>query len=207
MTDPRTTAVGRGYDAMGEAFDVWRDRIVGDPRGHWLKQLLARVPEGARVLELGCGSGTADTPLLADRFELTGVDISPRQVERATRNVPGARFLVADLTSVELEDGSFDAVAAFYAFNHVPRDLLASTFARIRRWLAPGGYFLASLGESDLPGWYGEFVGAPSYFSSYPPDVNRRLLRDAGFEVLLNEIVTFTEPDGEGRFQWVLAQR
>ena len=207
MTDPRTAAVGRGYDEMGEAFDVWRDRIVGDPRERWLEQLLARLPEGARVLELGCGSGTADTPLLAERFELTGVDISPHQVERARANVPGATFLVADFTSLELEDGSFDAVAAFYAFNHVPRDLLAPTFARIRNWLAPRGYFMASLGESDLPGWYGEFVGAPNYFSSHPPEVNRQLLRDAGFELLLDEIVTFTEPDGEGRFQWVLAQR
>lgn len=47
------------------------------------------------------------------------------------------------------------------------------------------------------------------FFSSFPPDVNRRLLGDAGFELLLDELVTTwkPEPDGEGTWHWVLAQR
>lgn len=43
----------------------------------------------------------------------------------------------------------------------------------------------------------------------YPPETNRRLLDDAGFELLLDELVTTQEPepDGEATWQWVLARR
>ncbi|HEY3577156.1 MAG TPA: class I SAM-dependent methyltransferase [Gaiellaceae bacterium] len=66
MPDPRTQIVADGYVAMGEAFAAWREEIVG-----------------ARVLVVGCGGGTPETRRLVERFALTGVDISPRQVERA----------------------------------------------------------------------------------------------------------------------------
>ena len=44
---------------------------------------------------------------------------------------------------------------------------------------------------------------------SHPPETNRLLLSDAGFELLLEEISTIVEPepDGEATFQWVLARR
>ena len=38
-----------------------------------------------------------------------------------------ARFVHADLTTLELDEGSVDAVASFYALNHVPRELLAGS--------------------------------------------------------------------------------
>ena len=71
--DPRTELVGRGYDAMGERFAEWRDRIVGDPRRKWEDELVSRLQDGARVLELGCGAGVPDTQRLAARFSVTGV--------------------------------------------------------------------------------------------------------------------------------------
>lgn len=45
--------------------------------------LRAALPEGARVLELGCGSGNITTRRLAERFIVTGMDISARQIELA----------------------------------------------------------------------------------------------------------------------------
>src|SRR5438876_2564605 len=70
---PYTTLFRSGFDAIGERFDEWRRQIVGDPREHWLEELTSRLFEGARVLELGCGSGLAETQLLAKRFRVTGV--------------------------------------------------------------------------------------------------------------------------------------
>jgi len=207
VSDPRTELVGRGYDVIGETFVDWRDRIVGDPRQRWADELASRLPDGARVLELGCGAGVPDTQRLAERFRVTGVDISCKQIERAQLSVPSADFLQADFTSLQLEPGSFEAVAAFYSFNHVPRDLLSGLFRRIHSWLVPGGLFMTALGVSDTEGWIGDFLGAPTYFSSFPPETNRHLLRDADFELLLDEVVTFLEPDGEASFQWVLARR
>ena len=203
MTDPRAPGVGEGYDAIGERFDEWRRQIVGDPRERWLEELTSRLFEGARVLELGCGSGLAETK----RFRVTGVDVSATQIRRARVNVPEARFVHADFTSLELPSASFEAVASFYSFNHVPRELLPTIFERIHGWLRPAGFFLVSLGAEDLPEWTGDFLGAPMFFSGYPPERNRELLEEAGFERLLDEVVTFQEPEREATFHWVLAQR
>jgi len=207
VTDPRTELVGRGYDEIGERFAQWRDLIVGDPRREWEEELVSRLQDGARVLELGCGAGMRDTQRLAERFQVTGVDVSAEQVRRARAAVPDAEFVHADFTALELEPESFDAVVSFYAFNHVPRELLAPTFARIHRWLVPGGLLMTALGTSDTEAWTGEWLGAPTFFSSFPPETNTRLVREAGFEILRDELVTFREPDGDVTFQWVLARR
>jgi SAM-dependent methyltransferase len=197
--------VGDGYDAMGETFASWRQEIVGDPRREWEEELVSRLDEGARVLELGCGSGSPETRRLAQRFALTGVDISPRQVERARAAVPEAQFVCADFTELELPARAYDAVAAFYVFNHVPRDLLQPLLANIHGWLVPGGWLLTAFGVTDMEGWTGEWLGAQTFFSSFPPEVNSGLVREAGFAIDRDELVEFEEPEGPVRFQWVLA--
>ncbi|HVM57785.1 MAG TPA: class I SAM-dependent methyltransferase [Gaiellaceae bacterium] len=206
MTDPRVQIVADGYDVVGETFDEWRDGVVGDPRALWRGELVKRLPPGARVLELGCGGGVPDTRLLADRFRVTGVDVSPEQVRRASLAVPSAEFVCADFTELELDPGSFEGVAAFYSFNHVPRDLLAPLFRRVHGWLVPSGLFVAALGTGDTEGWVGEWLGTTMFFSSFPPPVNTRLLAEAGFELLRDEVVTFREPAGDATFQWILGR-
>jgi cyclopropane fatty-acyl-phospholipid synthase-like methyltransferase len=206
VSDPRTRIVGEGYDAMSDAFAEWSSRFVGDPRGRWLEQLTSRLDDGARILELGCGAGT-DAARLSERFRVTGVDISVEQIARARADAPKADFIQADFTSLELDPGSFDAVAAVYVFNHVPRDLLPGLFARVHSWLVPGGVFLAAFGTSDTAEWVGEWLGTTMFFSSYPPETTSRLLRDAGFELLLDELSPMEEPEGPVAFHWVLARR
>jgi cyclopropane fatty-acyl-phospholipid synthase-like methyltransferase len=206
VPDPRTQLVADGYDLIGETFAEWSERIVGDPRTEWEEELVARLEDGARVLELGCGSGTPETRRFADRFRLTGVDISPQQVERARASIPEAEFVCADFTELELPAGSFEAVASFYVFNHVPRELLAPLLARIHGWLVPGGWLLSAFGQADEAGWTGDWLGAPTFFSGYPAETNSRLVRQAGFTIERDEVVEFAEPEGPVRFQWVLAQ-
>lgn len=101
MTDPRSRIVGEGYDAMADTWEEWVRRIGDDPRATWLDDLVTRLPEGARVVELG----------------------------------------------------------------------------------------------------------ARMFFSSFPPEVNSRLLHKAEFELERDEVVTIREPEGEVQFQWVLARR
>ena len=207
MTDPRTALVAAGYDAMIDTWEAWKAAIEDDPRAEWCGELLDRLPEGARVVELGCGGGTAETRALASRFRLTGVDLSDAQLARARERVPAAEYIHADLTTVEFAAQTVDAVASFYVFNHVPRELLAPLFERIHTWLRPGGLLLATLGASDVPGWTGDFLGAPSYFSGYPAETNRRLLAAAGLTLLRDELVRIREPEADATFHWILGQR
>jgi SAM-dependent methyltransferase len=205
MSDTRTQLVADGYDTMADTWEQWSSHIGNDPRRDWLGKLVARLEPGSTVVELGCGNGTAETRALAERFDVTGVDLSEEQLRRARERVPCMKFVQADVTSVEFTESSLDAVCAFYVFNHVPRELLAGVFDRIHRWLRPGGLFLASLGASDVEGWHGDWLGVPMYFSSFTPERNRELL--ASFDMLEDEVVTISEADGEATFQWVLARR
>ncbi len=207
MSDPRTRLVAAGYDAMADTYEDWSSQVTDDPRHDWLEELLAVLPPDARVAELGCGNGTHETHELALRTRLTCVDLSEEQLRRARERVPDAEFVHGDLTTIEFDAGSLDAVAAFYVLNHVPRELLASLFGRIHRWLRPGGHVLATLGASDLPDWEGEWLGVPMFLSGHVPEVNLQLLCDAGFELVHEEAVTITEPEGAVTFHWVLARR
>jgi SAM-dependent methyltransferase len=206
VPDPRTQIVADGYDAIGETFAAWREEIVGDPREAWEKEFASRLAEGARVLELGCGAGTIETRRLAERFGVTGVDISPRQVERARAAIPEAEFVCSDFTDLELPADSLDGVIAFYTLNHVPRELLGPLLTSCHEWLVPDGVLCVAFGTSDNPGWTGEWLGAETFFASHPPEINSQLVRDAGFAIERDEVVTFDEPEGPVDFQWVLAR-
>jgi SAM-dependent methyltransferase len=199
--------VGDGCDAIAEAYLAWGSRVAGDPRERFVDDLAARLPDGARVLDLGCGAGVPSTRRLAERFDVVGVDVSERQIELARANVPGAAFVCADLTELRLDEGTFAAVTALYSVSHVPRAEHGALFGRIASWLAPGGLFLASLGSRDSPDWTGEWLGVPMFFSSYDADTNRGLVEAAGLLPVLAEVVTMREPEGEVAFLWLLARK
>ena len=73
------------------------------------------------------------TRALADGRTVTGVDISARQIELARAAVPGARFIHADMTGLDLPSDSLDAVVAYYSLTHVPRADLPGLLAAIHR--------------------------------------------------------------------------
>jgi hypothetical protein len=54
-------------------------------------------------------------------FDVTGVDISMRQIELARRNVPAARFICGDVATLTRVLESFDAVVASCSLFHIPR--------------------------------------------------------------------------------------
>ncbi len=113
MDERPQDVVARGYHAGADRFAAWQRGVSGSTRLERLEELLALLPEQPAVLELGSGAGVSSTRVLAERARLTGVDISAEQVRRARERVPGARFLQADVTQIELEPGSFDAVVSF----------------------------------------------------------------------------------------------
>ena len=205
--DPRKTVVARGYDALGADYLRWRSSFVDRARDRMLDEFMARLASGTRVLDLGCGPGLPATRRLANRFEVTAVDISEAQLDAARRNVPEVSFVHDDLMHVAFPPASFGGVTAFYSIIHVPREEHRRLFERVSRWLVPGGLFLATLGASDDPDWTGEWLGQPMFFSSHDAEGNRRLFTAANFDVLIDDVMETPEPEGPMSFLWVLAQR
>ena len=139
MSDHEKMIVRAGYDAIAERYLSWSESVDNDPRDRFLDELARRLPDGARVLDLGCGAGIPSTRLLSERFEVVGVDISEVQLQLARKNVPKAQFAHGDFSELAFPDGSYDAIAAFYSISHVPRDEHAQLFTRVAGWLKPGG--------------------------------------------------------------------
>jgi cyclopropane fatty-acyl-phospholipid synthase-like methyltransferase len=204
MSDP-LAIVERGYDAIAETFANWGE-ATGSPQESFLAELTSRLPDGVPLLELGCGAGD-DLAGFAERFDVTGVDLSREQLRRAEERVPAARLIRADVCSLELEPASFAAVVSFYALGHVPRERHATLYRLVASWLRPGGLFLTNMAVGDNPGSVDEWLGAPMFFSSWDAATNSRLVAEAGFELLRDEVVTMREPEGDATFQWVLARR
>ena len=193
-----TEIVRDGYRQLGTRFDEWRNHIGSDPRAEWRELLASKLEPGAHVLELGCGNGDDAHALALHGLRVTGVDLVAR--------AEGIDVLEADFLDVEFPEASYEAVASFYVFTHVPRERLAPLLRSIHEWLAPGGFLLTAFGVSDTAAWTGEWLGTTMFFSSFPPETNSQLVRAAGFETVREELVTFEEPEGEVSFQWVLAR-
>jgi ubiquinone/menaquinone biosynthesis C-methylase UbiE len=204
--DARKRTVQAGYDTLGPRFGEWDERIEGDPWERFLEQLAAHVPAGGRVLDLGCGNA-AKIARLARRFELVAVDLSEEQLRLARATVPGATIVHGDFAELEFPAESFDAVTALYSIMHVPREEHRELFGRIARWLKPHGLFLASLSHVGGDDWTGEWLGVEMFFSGFDAETNRQLVREAGFELAIDELVWMREPQGEVAFLWLLARK
>ncbi|NKC30121.1 class I SAM-dependent methyltransferase [Falsiroseomonas selenitidurans] len=110
---------------------------------------LAGIAPGMRVLDAGCGFGGTLACLdeRVERLDMTGLNIDPRQLQRAARVArprPGStlRFVAADACTLPFADASFDRVLAVECIFHFPSR--AAFLAEVRRVLRPGGALVIS---------------------------------------------------------------
>ncbi|MEM9736417.1 MAG: class I SAM-dependent methyltransferase [Pseudomonadota bacterium] len=203
MTAPQA-AVATSYDRIAERYLDWSAPATA--RLDALEILLARLPEAAEVLDLGCGAGTPIAARLAAAgHRVTGVDLSARQIALAREAVPTGRFIQGDMAEIDLAEASLDAVVAAYSLIHLPRERHAAQLARIRGWLRPGGLLLISLGRGDVPGGEQAFLGADVFFSHYDAPTTKGLIAKAGFQTLAARDIPERAGPSE-TFHWVLAQ-
>lgn len=176
--------VEQGYDRMAGSYLSSKDpedEITLDA----LQEIASDLSPGANVLDLGCGAGIPATRWLSEqRYSVTGVDFSERQLDLARKLAPSATFIQADMTELEMPQNSFDAVVALHSIIHVPREEHPAMLAKIHSWLKPGGPLLATLTMTAFEGedkdW--ENWGAPMRWSHYDRKMNEKMLAEAGFE-------------------------
>ena len=111
-------------------------------------------PAGARVLEVGCGTGTLwkqNEGRVPFGLDVTLTDFSPGMLEAAKRALRGGlhefTYETADVQDLPFGDGEFDVVVANHMLYHVPDRETA--FAEIRRVLKPDGTLYASTGGEN----------------------------------------------------------
>lgn len=128
----------------------------GTAKVNWYRWLFDHLtlPDGARVLELGCGPAKLWRENLARipaDWHLTLTDLSAGMIAEAERHLADTgrdfAFRVADAQDLPFEDGSFDAVVAVHMLYHVPDQ--GRALSEVRRVLKPGGRFYASTNSRD----------------------------------------------------------
>ena len=164
-------------------------------------------PHG-EALDLGCGAGEPFARNFIERgWHVTGVDFSARMLQLAERYVPTMQRIHGDMTQVQFQPNSFDAITAVYSLFHVPRAQHPALFANIKTWLRPGGKCLFTYATQHYTGaetfdGHIAFMGKSLYYSHDTPDALRTTLANAGLEI---EREDWREIGGE-TFLWVTAR-
>ncbi|TBL37597.1 class I SAM-dependent methyltransferase [Verrucosispora sp. SN26_14.1] len=128
----------------------------------------ALVPPGSRILDAGCGTGRVGAELAARGHTVVGVDADPVLVEAARADHPGPRWLIADLTELDLaaagEPEPFDAaVLAGNVMAFVAAGTEVAVLRRVAAHLRPDGVAAIGFGTDrgyPLPGFDADVVAA-----------------------------------------------
>lgn len=158
-----------------------------------LRFLLAHVPAGARVLDIGCGEGRFTAELLRAGREAVGGDVADAPLLRARRSEPAldVRLLPVD-SRWPFEDCSFDAVWAGEVIEHVADT--TGWLSEVRRVLRSGGVIVLSTPAHEFLTRVALGLSARAFESHFDPRVDHlrfytrraltRMLEDFGFEAV-----------------------
>lgn len=208
------------YDYIAERWhsnfrgQAYVDRVLG-----YVDRVLEGLPPGAKVLDLGCGTGNPVAKYVVQRgYRVTGVDQSEKMLEIAKKVVPEAEFIHGDMVDVEFAD-RFAAAVAWDSVFHVERKHHPAIYRKLADALEVGGRLLLSVGGSDpgagvgedsapgdgsgAEGFTSEMFGHTFFYSGYAPQVARQRLEAEGFEVELWEV---DDPSSRGHIA-VIARR
>jgi SAM-dependent methyltransferase len=105
--------------------------------GDGLAELLRRVADAPRLLEVGIGTGRMAVPLAARGVRVTGIDVSPAMLARLREKRRDIDVMLAEASRPPLREGSFDGALFVHILHLVPdaRATIAATLSLVR----PGG--------------------------------------------------------------------
>lgn len=122
-------------------WDTPAGRVRADRRARLFIELGGIVP-GARVLELGCGTGEFTRRVAPEGAHLAAFDLSADLLAKArARVLTGASFLRGDAQVLPFKSGAFDAVYGCSILHHLD---VETALGEVRRVLRPGGRLVFS---------------------------------------------------------------
>lgn len=141
------------YDTEASVYDENRyGSDEGQRVDRFQKQLLAgylkELPAGAKILELGCGTGRFLPYLSEIGYQLTGIDISPGMLEKARERVEveatePIELLHNKTDTLPFADAEYNAVYSILVINLIQD--YQQTFKEVSRIVKPGGFFIFSV--------------------------------------------------------------
>jgi SAM-dependent methyltransferase len=189
-TTPRKNAIHTHFENLSDDRDLWisRNRAYYDDDRRYTQFVVAA---GARILEIGCGTGDLLARLKPSHG--VGVDFSARMVEIAQRKHPDLTFFVGDGEDYDFItglDGPFDYIVLSDTIGYL--DDIELVFRSLREITAPHTRLVVAyyshLWEPllGLAGWLNQKMPQPDVNFLSSSDITN-LLYLAGFEVVRTE--------------------
>jgi SAM-dependent methyltransferase len=197
--DRRTEVVREFYSAAPFPAYPARETLVNlrerGRRSEFARLLDEAIPPGARVLELGCGTGQLSLFLAtADRMVI-GADLARPSLELAVDaakrlGVEGVLFVETDLRRPGLQAGAFDVVVCSGVLHHTPDP--QSAFSTVARLVKPDGYLV---------------LGLYNAFARLPHRLRRGIARLSGFRLIpFDPVLRERGSDSARRSAWLRDQ-
>jgi demethylmenaquinone methyltransferase/2-methoxy-6-polyprenyl-1,4-benzoquinol methylase len=179
------------FDRIAPVYDVMNRVMTVGLDVRWRRITATSVVRpGDRVLDACCGTG--DLAVAADKAGgvVTGLDFSPRMLERARRKLPSATWVEGDLLALPFDDGSFDVATVGFGVRNVAD--LDRGLAELRRVLAAGGR-VAVLEITQPRGPIAPFYRV--WFDRIVPLLGKLLKGGAAYTYLPASVRRFPGPD------------
>jgi SAM-dependent methyltransferase len=175
-------AQAEAFDRIGERYDEAFPYKGGQiASAEWI---LRKLRPGARVLDVGCGTGLPTARQFVDAgCKVTGIDISPVMLALAERNVPEADLRRLDVVDLDATLGRFDAIVAYFSLSMLRRDEIMVTLLTLHELLLPGGLLALGMVEIDVDNAPVHILGTPIRMTGYARCALRAVVQEAGFSV------------------------
>ncbi|MDB5157546.1 MAG: SAM-dependent methyltransferase [Mucilaginibacter sp.] len=175
------------------------NRPTGIMEKKCLDDVIAHLPAGATILDLGCGTGIPILQYLTDKnLNVTGVDASSEMLAIAKTNFPATEFILQDMRKLSL-NRKFDAIIAWHSFFHLSADDQPAMFALFEQHLNVNGLLLFTSGTEHGEAW-GINGGENLFHASLDTAEYETLLKKYHFKVLTHKI---NDPDCDGATVWI----
>lgn len=189
MTDTHRERVRAEFERVASTFG---DRTRG--RFDHMKVLeFSRVKRVNTVVEVGAGTGNFLALFRDVARRLVAVDVTPAMLADARKRYPGMGAAVIDGERLPFADGSIDLVTCAQMIHHVPEPVpLLREMARVTA--ATGSMLVVDQVATEDPSEAEamsrlELIRDPSHARSRPPSEYRKMLSEAGLDLLDEKIV------------------
>lgn len=127
--------------------------------------LASAIPDGAKVMDFGCGDGRVAIPLAELGYEVTAVDSSQRMLDRLTERAPGLTTVQADADGIAAHLGRrrMDAVYALAVLIHHSYSDCLNIIGKLRAATKLGGILVLDWPLSDQPSEADSWIGVTTW--------------------------------------------